>query len=313
MAQARPLPIASGRFDRFLAGIRRNSRKPQLNFLHLELPHVPWQYLPSGQSYPVSGPEIPGLEATVGQRAVAAGSGLQRYLLQVGFVDRLLGRLTQRLRAQALRPGADRGHRRPRRQLPRRGEPAGREQRELRRDRQRAAVREGPAPAHGPGRRAARPHDRHPPHRRRHRSACACTTGSTAARSRVTAPPADRSGSSRTAAARSGCRSRTSSAAATPRCSDGSASSAPRTASPECSPPGPTEICSAERPDQIAAGTAPLPGRVRLPARVLIVRPDAPEIPAFVTGRLTGTPAPANRWPSPSTAASPRSPRAIAT
>ena len=43
------------------AGIDGDTPKPQLDFLHIALPHFPWQYLPSGQSYDVAGPDPPGL------------------------------------------------------------------------------------------------------------------------------------------------------------------------------------------------------------------------------------------------------------
>ena len=46
----------------------------------------------------------------------------QRYLLQLQFVDRLMGRLIRRLKAQGMYDRhADRGHGRPRHRLPGRG------------------------------------------------------------------------------------------------------------------------------------------------------------------------------------------------
>lgn len=87
-----------GRFNRFLRGLRDTADKPQLDFLHLELPHVPWQYLPSSQSYPVSGPDTPGLkEESWSEEPWPPAQGYQRYLLQLGFVDRLVGRTMKRL------------------------------------------------------------------------------------------------------------------------------------------------------------------------------------------------------------------------
>jgi hypothetical protein len=88
-----------GQFDRFLRGIRAEAEKPRLDFLHIELPHVPWQYLPSGRSYLVSGPDRPGLSSEHwGADRWLVLQAYQRYLLQVGFADRLLGRLVKRLR-----------------------------------------------------------------------------------------------------------------------------------------------------------------------------------------------------------------------
>ena len=92
-----------GRFDRFLGRVGGRRERPSLDFLHIELPHVPWQYVPSGQTYPVSGSDPPGL---TGDKWSAdpwpAALSYERYLLQVGFADRLLGRLIRRLRDRGL-------------------------------------------------------------------------------------------------------------------------------------------------------------------------------------------------------------------
>ena len=92
-----------GQFAAFMHGIDGSSAKPQLDFLHIALPHFPWQYLPSGQSYDVQGPDPPGLsnEHWSAQASLPL-QGYQRYLLQLGYVDRLLGRLLRRLRAEDL-------------------------------------------------------------------------------------------------------------------------------------------------------------------------------------------------------------------
>jgi len=76
---------------------------PTLFFLHVMLPHQPYRYLPSGQSY--SAPSnMPGktVQWLWEDDPVAVGEAWRRYLLQVGFVDGLLGRLLERLRAQDL-------------------------------------------------------------------------------------------------------------------------------------------------------------------------------------------------------------------
>ena len=89
-------------FEGFLSGIR-NGPTPALDFVHVTLPHVPWQYLPSGQQYPVDVSRIPGLEdqAWVRDRFPAL-QGYQRYLLQLEYTDRLLERLIARLRRVGL-------------------------------------------------------------------------------------------------------------------------------------------------------------------------------------------------------------------
>ena len=79
------------------------SERPGLHFLHIALPHNPWEYLPSGQAYPISGPDIPGLAGeTWSDDPWFSTQAQQRYLLQLGFADRLVGRLVRRLREQGL-------------------------------------------------------------------------------------------------------------------------------------------------------------------------------------------------------------------
>ena len=92
-----------GRFDRFLAGVGRRPDRPSLHFLHTELPHVPWQYLPSGQTYPVSGSDPPGLAGdSWSSDPWPSTMSYKRYLRQVGFADRLVGQLMRRLRERGL-------------------------------------------------------------------------------------------------------------------------------------------------------------------------------------------------------------------
>ena len=92
------------RFDEFLAGVGGGAG-PSLDFKHSLLPHVPWQYLPSGRRYrPSSREPVPGLVPPSGTEPFRddflVEQAYQRHLLQVGFADRLLGRLLARLRAE---------------------------------------------------------------------------------------------------------------------------------------------------------------------------------------------------------------------
>jgi hypothetical protein len=87
-------------FADFLGSIHAPWR-PTLYFLHIMLPHSPWTYFPSGRSYG----DLPGFLGTVtGGWAdeSAARQAEQRHLLQVGFVDTLVGRLLDRLEATGL-------------------------------------------------------------------------------------------------------------------------------------------------------------------------------------------------------------------
>jgi len=91
-------------FPRLLADLRPTGQ-PELHYVHMLLPHYPWIRLPSGRSYERAAP----LDPPRGFQAGAVGrwdpdpwlarQGWQRHLLQVGYVDRMLGRVLRRLRA----------------------------------------------------------------------------------------------------------------------------------------------------------------------------------------------------------------------
>jgi hypothetical protein len=79
-------------------------RRPTLYFLHSLLPHVPYQYLPSGKLYADATFELPGLAAngTWSDNRWLPLQGEQRYLLQLGFADRLVGAMLRKLRESGL-------------------------------------------------------------------------------------------------------------------------------------------------------------------------------------------------------------------
>jgi hypothetical protein len=90
-------------FDEFvneLAEVQRGT----LHFVHLLLPHAPWRLLPSGHVYGFSnsseGLEYPG-GAWNGNRWLVE-QAYQRHLLQVGYVDSLLGRVLRTLEQDGL-------------------------------------------------------------------------------------------------------------------------------------------------------------------------------------------------------------------
>ena len=91
------------RLRRFVRSISRG-RRPGLYVKHTLLPHVPYMYLPSGRRTRngVRDP-IPGMNSVRGfGDPFLTRHNEQRFLLQVGFVDRELGRLMRRLRQQRL-------------------------------------------------------------------------------------------------------------------------------------------------------------------------------------------------------------------
>jgi hypothetical protein len=86
----------AGLFAEFVESITVTD-KPAVYFLHILLPHVPWEYLPSGKVY--QGMAIPGLDKEKwGEDDWLVMQGYQRHLLQVGFVDKLVGDLLARLK-----------------------------------------------------------------------------------------------------------------------------------------------------------------------------------------------------------------------
>ena len=71
-----------------------------LYFKHVLLPHVPWQYLPSGQTYRAHAQEyIPGInqEPSFGDKWLLE-QGYQRHLMQVALTDAMIGQLVARLK-----------------------------------------------------------------------------------------------------------------------------------------------------------------------------------------------------------------------
>jgi len=90
----------AGLFTTFVESIAITD-KPVLYFLHILLPHVPWEYLPSGKVYTTQGWVIPGLDLTNekwGENDWLVIQGYQRHLLQLGLVDKLVGDLLAQLK-----------------------------------------------------------------------------------------------------------------------------------------------------------------------------------------------------------------------
>src|SRR3954468_18461924 len=71
-----------------------------LYFKHVLLPHVPWQYLPTGQMYRKHAQEyIPGINQgpSFGDKWLLQ-QGYQRHVLQASFADKLVGQMVDRLK-----------------------------------------------------------------------------------------------------------------------------------------------------------------------------------------------------------------------
>jgi Sulfatase len=89
------------RLARFLGSIRPTDR-PTFWVSHILLPHGPYMFLPSGRQTRASWPDpIPGMNSTPGFYSdYLALHAQQRLQLQIGFVDRELGRLFARMRRE---------------------------------------------------------------------------------------------------------------------------------------------------------------------------------------------------------------------
>lgn len=86
------------------------TESPTLSFCHFLIPHVPWCYLPSGRKYVEDGTDWDLFNLDVhgeslgdwGNDELYIMHNQARYLLQLGFADRLIGRLIERLKQTGL-------------------------------------------------------------------------------------------------------------------------------------------------------------------------------------------------------------------
>jgi len=85
----------------FLDSLRPQA-EPSLWYIHFLLPHSPWTYLPSGERYDVRPAPGWGADEVWAANQAAVDQYWQRHLLQLGYADRVLGRLLDRLRATGL-------------------------------------------------------------------------------------------------------------------------------------------------------------------------------------------------------------------
>lgn len=89
-------------FAAFVGSLKPSDR-PALYFAHVEIPHPPYQYLPSGKVYALDSFVNEGLKTGVWQKDLAPVLyHYQRHLLQVGFADKLLGDLLAKLKDSGL-------------------------------------------------------------------------------------------------------------------------------------------------------------------------------------------------------------------
>lgn len=93
--------------DQLIDSIERNER-PTLHYVHVLLPHQPYRLLPSGQAYDdadamIARGELLGAGDPIRDAQPAAAAVLQqRFILQAGYADALLGEVMTRLRRTGL-------------------------------------------------------------------------------------------------------------------------------------------------------------------------------------------------------------------
>ncbi len=88
--------------ETFLHQIKAPPQGGSLNMIHVELPHVPWRYTPSGKTYE-TGTYPLGISSETWSRSPGyVIQGLQRELLQLQYTDRVLGVIVQSLRNYGL-------------------------------------------------------------------------------------------------------------------------------------------------------------------------------------------------------------------
>jgi hypothetical protein len=90
-------------FSQFLARVFDRG-EPALHFLHATVPHGPHKYLPSGRQYRPTGlhPDTRRPHGSAADVHWAETQALQRHLLQVGYVDTLVGQLLEHLEREGL-------------------------------------------------------------------------------------------------------------------------------------------------------------------------------------------------------------------
>jgi hypothetical protein len=90
--------------DHFLKCLQ-SSERPRFHFLHAVIPHFPWVFVPTGEQYFSEGEDEPHPIGTFGdlhemwnEDEASVMRSEYRYRLQVGFVDRYLGQVMDRMK-----------------------------------------------------------------------------------------------------------------------------------------------------------------------------------------------------------------------
>jgi sulfatase-like protein len=85
-----------GRFERWLGRIGRSGARPELDYIHMFLPHEPREFLPDGRSYMTPDGALEGPPAY--DKRFLNEQEEQRVQLQLGYTDRVVGRVIDKLK-----------------------------------------------------------------------------------------------------------------------------------------------------------------------------------------------------------------------
>ena len=91
-----------GRLDPEFTESMHPGARPALWYVHFMLPHSPWSYLPSGRQYAIRQAPGWGADEVWTDNQAAVDQYWQRHLLQLGYADRVLGKLVALLRRSGL-------------------------------------------------------------------------------------------------------------------------------------------------------------------------------------------------------------------
>lgn len=91
-------PASPSRLSEFAPSLAPSQGRPRLDFLHVLLPHQPWNLLPDGSEYDAASPPPGAPYLSVWDDQHAADVARQRHVLQLQYVDRQLGVILDRMR-----------------------------------------------------------------------------------------------------------------------------------------------------------------------------------------------------------------------
>lgn len=84
-------------FQEFLETMEAPTDEPTLDFIHVMIPHFPWQFVDTGQKFWAGHPMAGSNTTGWGSDEWLVNQAYQRHLIQVGYADALLGQLIEHM------------------------------------------------------------------------------------------------------------------------------------------------------------------------------------------------------------------------